>query len=322
MNTQMTSDPTIRLLAEADPVPGTPTLTDAEAIRAEALLQRITATPPRTGGVRTVRRGTTSRRRLGVRLAAAAAAVAAVVTAGVLTTTPASSAEAVLLETAAAAAQQPAVGPGQYWYSRQETADERGVFTREIWLSPDGGVMRDGSSTDEDGTVLVEDLVPGGAPMYGDGVSLTWDELQALPTDATELRHDLLDRIPSSGYGSEHDLWVQAISLLGSSPTPPAVRRALWEVAATIPDVELVGRATTASGRRGTAIERDASDQGMGHEVIVLDPADGSMLEHRWLDGDGDQLMRDTLLEQGVRDSAPAADPPLCGPGSVPERSC
>lgn len=322
MNTQLTSDPTIRLLAEANPVPGTPTLSEAEAIRAEALLQRITAAPPKSDVARTARRDQKSRRRLGVRIGAAAAAVAAVVTAGMLTTTSASSAEKVLLETAAAAAQQPAVGPGQYWYTREELEDVGGVTAREVWLAPDSGVLREDSYTDDDGTVIDQDLSADGPPTYGDGVSLTWDELQALPTDATQLRRYLADRIHPSGYGAENDLWIQVISLLDTSPTPPEVRRALWEVVATIPGVELVGPTTDSVGRSGTAVERDESDRGLGHEVIVLNPTDGSMLEHLWLDADGNPLVRVTVLEEGVRDSAPAADPPLCGPGSVPERSC
>ena len=106
--------------------------------------------------------------------------------------------------------------------------------------------------------------------------------------------------------------------LLRESPAPPALRRALWEVAATIPGVQLVGPVTDAAGRAGVAVER-------GRARYVLDPSDGRLLEEsEGSPSDANIVQRDsagnvigvqrryfrtTYLEQGPANSAPAATP-------------
>ena len=52
----------------------------------------------------------------------------------------------------------------------------------------------------------------------------------------------------------------------------PALRKALWEVAARIPGIELVGDVTDHAGRAGVAVERNGTR-------YVLDPSDGDVVD-------------------------------------------
>jgi hypothetical protein len=65
----------------------------------------------------------------------------------------------------------------------------------------------------------------------------------------------------------------------------PAQRAALYEVAARIPGVELVGRVTDPVGRNGMAVAMTSGADGLRH-MLVLDPDTGELLseEQRVLD--------------------------------------
>jgi hypothetical protein len=67
------------------------------------------------------------------------------------------------------------------------------------------------------------------------------------------------------------ELYTVVGDLLRESPAPPALREALYEVAAGIPGVKLVGNYQDALGRTGTAVERDS-------ETLVIDPSNGQLL--------------------------------------------
>ncbi|MCC2322233.1 hypothetical protein [Cellulomonas xiejunii] len=89
-----------------------------------------------------------------------------------------------------------------------------------------------------------------------------------------------------------------------------------------MPDVELLGPMTDSVGREGVAVERDERDQGWFRVVYILDPTDGALLESRSIDDDGIVTFRSTELTRQPNATAPTPQPPLCGPGSEPERSC
>jgi len=288
----------------------------------------------RRAGARVVAlcRSRAPRRRLAT-LMAGIAATAAVVVAVPLVGTPSASAEEVLLVTAEAAGQQPDLSAGAaYWYVRSEQyyPDEAAEpLVREIWLGrTEDGVLRDEALTwDDDGEGFAPEEIrnmslDGPAAFNAGGTQFSWPDLEQLPTDPDELEALLKDRVAGHQSGEDNELWETVTGLLRESPAPPALRQALWEVAARMPDVELVGPMTDASGRDGTAIQRDQTDQGWYRVVYILDPETGALLETQNVDEDGDISYRQTELVQQPADTAPAADPPICGPGSVPERSC
>ena len=277
-----------------------------------------------------------SSRRWVVSALAGAAAVAATVLVVPLATAPSASAEQVLLVTARAAGEQPDRTAGAaYWYVRSEVDyPETEPFEREIWQGRSGdGVLRDGGSAaglNSDGVVdparLRTESLDRSSMFVVGGDPLSWQDLEGLPTDPDRLGALLQQKVTGfnadAEFGESNALWEGITGLLRESPASPALRQALWEVAARMPDVELVGPMTDAVGRPGTAIERDQRDQGWHRVVYILDPATGALLETRDVDEDGDVVFRLTELVQEPRATAPAAQPPLCGPGSVPERSC
>ena len=152
------------------------------------------------------------------------------------------------------------------------------------------------------------------------GEWLTWQDLDALPTDPGELGTLLRAKVKGHPSGEDNELWESVTGMLRESPASPALRRALWQVAATIPGVQLIGAQTDAAGRSGTAVERNELDQGWYRVVYILNPADGTLLETKDIDKDGNVVSRETELVQEPTAIAPVAQPPLCGPGSVPLR--
>ncbi|NIZ90313.1 CU044_5270 family protein [Kineococcus rubinsiae] len=269
-------------------------------------------------------------RRWAITALAGAAAVAATVLVLPLATAPSASAEQVLLVTAKAAGQQPDPATGApYWYVRSEVDyPATKPYQREIWLGrTQESVMRDegsgvtGDVVDPTKVRTDSDGVPARFPAGG-GAAFSWQDLEALPTDPDALGALLRENVAGHPSGEDNELWETVTGMLRESPASPALRQALWEVAAQIPDVELVGPMTDAIGRHGTAIERDELDQGWFRIVYILDPETGTLLESHYLDEHGDVEWRMTQLVQEPSDTAPQAQPPLCGPGSVPEHSC
>lgn len=210
----------------------------------------------------------------------------------------ASATETLLRAAEAAGDQQEAWTDAPYWHSVSEYQDPGGrgdtVYEREIWLSRDGvGILVDQGVKDGETVGLGPARFPA-----GEG-ALTWDELDALPTDPV-----VLDEQLRAGIGETHDeddaLFVMVGDLLRESPASPELRRALWEVTARIPGITLVGDVTDAAGRPGVAVAR-------GIQQYVLDPEDGRFLEET-LD-QGETVYRSTLIEQGPAETAPAAPP-------------
>ena len=60
--------------------------------------------------------------------------------------------------------------------------------------------------------------------------------------------------------------------MLSGTPAPPALREALYKVAATIPGVTVKGSYTDSLGRTGTALQ-------LGPMTAVIDPATGQYLD-------------------------------------------
>lgn len=260
-----------------------------------ALDAEILAARTRIDAARSARRRRT--RRVGITALTATAAAAALVIAPSLglgsgPTATAQAAE-VLREAGAAAGAQPGGWPdATYWHSTSTYRDGSGAtYTREIWIGHhETGALRDQGLGDA--TIA---LGTGGFP--AGGRSLSWDELYALPTAPDALENVLRHGINGAGPDDDSELFTIVGDLLRESPAPPALRQALWEVAAHIPGVTLVGPVTDSAGRPGTAVQRD-------NHRYVLDPDNGSLLEEST---GGDAGWRSTYLEQGPADTAPAA---------------
>ncbi|MEY9965861.1 hypothetical protein ABIA33_003911 [Streptacidiphilus sp. MAP12-16] len=103
---------------------------------------------------------------------------------------------------------------------------------------------------------------------------LTWDQLDKLPTDKAALRTQLVS-YANPGQDQSVEIFTVVGDLL-DSPASPGLRGALYQVAADLPGVRLVGKVTDSTGRPGTAVEL-----GDGKITVryVVDPADGQLLE-------------------------------------------
>ncbi|MEY9841063.1 CU044_5270 family protein [Streptacidiphilus sp. EB103A] len=104
--------------------------------------------------------------------------------------------------------------------------------------------------------------------------NLTWEQLDALPTDTAALR-SVLEKCANPGQDRSEEVFTVIGDLL-DSPASPKLRSALYQVAADLPGVRLVGKATDATGRSGTEVER-ADGKIVVHYII--DPANGQLLE-------------------------------------------
>ena len=288
--------------------------------------QAVTGASARVAAVRRSRRP----RRWGASILAGAAAVtAALISVPLVVATPAS-AESVLLAAAEGAGEQVHEADGaEYWHVVSEVEyPETGEFRREIWL---------GRTAD---SILIDGMPPADPAAVGDSAraprpmsldaparfifqaQITWDEVAELPTDAGELEAYLRQVAERSQSDPDQVIWDSVVELLLESPASPELRRAVWNVAASVPDVELLGDMTDAAGRPGIGIELDQLKDNWLRERYILDPSDGTLLEAQSIDAEGTVTWRTTLIEQGPADTAPEAQPHFCGPGSESGKSC
>jgi hypothetical protein len=233
------------------------------------------------------------------------AACAALITVPVLTNTGGSGAEAsaaTLLRTAGnAAGKQQGGWPNAAYWDVVTTYQRNGkTYHREIWISHHGqSVLRDNG--------VAAGVLPLGPGLFpAGGTALTWDQLYALPTDPGQLTAALNADIKGAGPDPQSELFTIVGDLLRESPAPPALRKALYDVAAGIPGVHLTGKVTDSLGRTGTGVARDG-------ETLVVDPANGELLA----DEEG-AAWSATYVSQGPAASAPAASAQEAKPTAAP----
>lgn len=151
------------------------------------------------------------------------------------------------------------------------------TYHRDIWIS------RNGDAVLEDGSLGpgLQRISPAGSGFGYLGTRpgwLTWDEIDALPTDPAKLAPILTRDSMGLAYGSlAQNLWATVLGLLVETPASPALRGALYDVAATIPGVAVNRDYTDSLERMGTALR-------LGKETLVIDPANGQLLA--WIDHD------------------------------------
>jgi hypothetical protein len=200
--------------------------------------------------------------------AAAAVILPSISVTGAKPAATASAASVVLRQAGSAAGAQPGGwADAEYWHSVSTYHQGSGPQTRrEIWIGHHQiGVLKDGGVNS--GILPLEvGLFPAG------GTGLTWDQLYALPTSAGPLEAKLRSGIDGAGSDDDSELFVIVGDLLRESPASPALRKALYEVAANVPGVELVGTVQDADGRQGVEVKR-------GDQAYIVDTYDGRLLQ-------------------------------------------
>jgi hypothetical protein len=231
---------------------------------------------------------------------------------------PATAAAAeVLIRAGAAAGEQPDISrDAAYWHSVASFSDVRAgrVGRLEAWnghTAPSIFIETD-SVTSAIGPKSGEPFVSGKA-LYGAGLS--WDDLYALPTEPAALETELRRRADRDHPEDVADttMWGDVTEMLMDSPASPALRKALWELAARIPGATLGGAVADSTGRPGVAVNRDG-------DRFIVDPDTGRLLEEIGFSADTPggvyrEDYRRTFLEQGPTGSAPAVKMPVLAPG-------
>lgn len=139
-------------------------------------------------------------------------------------------------------------------------------------------------------------------------------EMPAAPAALADWLLDLAEQ-PTRGGGNGFEPSVKTLELVTELLRNPALstaqRLALYEAGTSVEGVEVLGSATDAAGREGTAIAAESANSGaLTRYSIVVDEASGRILEsealrlaplpyqHEW---DGPQLeSRTTYLQDGV----------------------
>jgi RNA polymerase sigma-70 factor (ECF subfamily) len=307
--------PDLEMLRRLAPDAGSPSDEARARVRA-TLLARIeearSAGEPRRP--RRERPGSIRRRWL-IPASGLAAATAVALVAGLGTREGAvSAATAALRHAAEVARAQPATpqpGPGEYLYTRSVDAYlstsvyRRGLAVsvlvphrREIWMGEDGGLLRQTSGeprflSERDR----EAWITAGRPQIEGPAGEPWTtELPPappfdLPADPDAL-YQRLERVAAereatgNGSGIPEYIFTQVGDALRETSVTPGQRAALYEVAARIPGVELVGEVNDPAGRRGVAFAMEDTENRIEH-TLIIDPDTAQLLAEEQVALDG-----------------------------------
>jgi hypothetical protein len=274
----------------------------------------------------------------GLAVVAAGVAVVVALVTGLGTGREADARAAQLLRTAAAqlrtSGAAPALGHGQYWYVESvghtmvTSVTGSGSFnaitstTHIEWVGPDGSgriVRTDGDpqfptaldrqrwlaagSPALDGRI--DEQEPAGSMLFPFGSrTLSYAQLQALPTDPDALGALVEQAAVRNSWSLSWQELDLIAELMRNAPLSPAQGAALYEVAARLPDVQLVGPTTDPSGRPGTGVAVTSNGQRM---ELVIDTATGQLLGDRQVDvGTGQVSDAMSYVRTGVVSSTTA----------------
>ena len=227
----------------------------------------------------------------GLATAAAAAVIALVGIGQEASVDPA--AAAMLRDAAAKAQAHKPLGRGRVLYVKSvdaylSTWADRGNFSvlvphvRRIWQGPEGGLLD--VSTGEPRFLSEGDRqrwVAAGRPNLREGgigrTTLPRQEPSDLPTDVDALFARLENEARGHSEGTHRQMFTRLGDYLRETNISPRQRAALYEVAARIPGVELIGRVRDPVGRSGVAVAMEHPSDGM-RETLVIDPKSGILL--------------------------------------------
>ncbi|HEU5215069.1 MAG TPA: CU044_5270 family protein [Gaiellaceae bacterium] len=303
-----------------------------------ALLERLLASA-RTEPQSQRRSAVRHRRRPASRWAVTvgAATAAAIVAGAVMALLPAGdsggpspAAAAVLLHAARAAAKQPATAPpapGQFVYTKSEgvfgntTVPNGGQafntvqrYTRQQWIGPDGSgrILQVAGTpqlaTSADRAAWAAD----GKPQLADGTGnidatqrrgLYYLDLSNVPTDPAALKQLIEQRKLEDGPSGDAETFTIIGDLLRDSYAPPAVRSALYTVAAQLPGVQLIGATHDQLGRAGTAVGYPSHGN---TQEFIIDPKTSGLLAEQTVDNTGKVVGWTAYLSSGIVDSTSA----------------
>ena len=182
---------------------------------------------------------------------------------------------AMVLHRAASAAASQAAGRGRFFVSESEYVipgnGQDTAAKRTIWIG-DGVTGR-----------LVQGPGRGASAAITPGISfgrrtISWAQLQQLPTQPARLLAEVASVSGNLGQPLPVAEFSTITGLLFESPTPPALRSALYLAAARLPGVTLVKDARDLLGRRATEVYVPPGFAGNTGQALFFDPATSAVL--------------------------------------------
>jgi hypothetical protein len=156
---------------------------------------------------------------------------------------------------------------------------------REVWSGPRGGLLDSWSG--EPRFLSARDRarwIAAGRPQVREpDTKPTRVPRQApsdLPTDAGALFDRLEAEAKGHSEGTNRQMFTLVADAFRETNLSAAQRAALYEVAARVPGVELIGSTKDPAGRAGVAVAMDHPDDGMRH-TLVVDPETGALLSEQ-----------------------------------------
>ena len=161
---------------------------------------------------------------------------------------------------------------------------------REVWIGPTGGHMHETWDrpiflTKADRRAWIHWGRPQVSPP-SDSEDLPPSKPLDLPTNPDELYQALYDKAGGNSNGAESEMVTEIGDALRETDASPALRAALYDVAARIPGIELIGPVKDRIGRRGIAVAYSSHPNDEQH-VLIFDPKTSALLgeEYRELAG-------------------------------------
>lgn len=147
-----------------------------------------------------------------------------------------------------------------------------------------------------------------------DGHRMTWGEANAKTWTDAQLR-----TIQFEGYSPAHGPWLSVpawyrtgyntASALIDAPASPAIRKQLWKILGSIPELQFKGHAKDALGRSGWKLALPSAGGSFSAMSYIIDTSSGLMLQYESLDSSGYEPV--TVLSAGPADSAPKPTCPV-----------
>jgi hypothetical protein len=155
-------------------------------------------------------------------------------------------------------------------------------FVRETWMGAQSRLREtDGKAEFVTAKDRATWIAAGKPDFFGDpGTSI--DSLGKyvpldLPTDPAALFAELKSKAAGHGTSLYNEMFVLVGDDLRETATSPAQRGALYDVAARIPGVELVGNVTDSTGRPGVAVAMTDETTHI-RQVLIFDPNTSQLL--------------------------------------------
>ncbi len=199
-----------------------------------------------------------------------------------------------LADVAAQQASGPALTEGMYAYTRSDnvqlntsaSADSNATtsrlvsYTREIWIGADGSgrIHEVGEGLPNGGNEWDQQFGPGELTPPLQTLGLSETELNQLAQNPDELAQVIADRAGGTKNPVNQESFVIVGDLLRESNASAQLRSALFQVAAGIPGVELVGNVSDPAGRKGVSVA--LINNGIRSELI-FDPQSSMLLADR-----------------------------------------